>query len=283
MSAAGGAPTPDVGTAVVGVIDGLPPAIEAHGIVLAHGDHIAVASSSMQVPRGCVASFIGPNGSGKSTLLDAVAGLVAVREGRLDVLGAAPGSRDVAYVFQTTETPAHLPLTVREVVTMGRYRTAGLFGRLGTKGHAAVDRAMARTGVTDLAGRQLLELSGGQRQRVLVAQGLASEAELLILDEPMTGLDVVSRAGILQVMAEERSLGRTVVFSTHDLAEAAASDHVVLLAGRVVASGPPEQVLSEEHLLEAYRGRLVDIGSLRLIDDPHHHGARSERHDGHEH
>ena len=110
-----------------------------------------------------------------------------------------------------------------------------------------------------------------------------SEADLLILDEPMTGLDVVSRAGILEVMAEERSLGRTVVFSTHDLAEAAASDHVVLLAGRVVASGPPEQVLSEEHLLEAYRGRLVDIGSLRLIDDPHHHGARSERHDGHEH
>ena len=145
---------------------------------------------------------------------------------------------------------------------------------------------MSRTGVGDLAGRQLLELSGGQRQRVLVAQGLASEADLLVLDEPMTGLDVVSRGRILEVMAEERSVGRTVVFSTHDLAEAAGADQVVLLAGRVVASGSPEQVLTEEHLVEAYRGRLVDVADvsgLWLIDDPHHHGTRSERHDGHEH
>jgi ABC-type sugar transport system ATPase subunit len=122
--------------------------------------------------------------------------------------------------------------------------TTGLFGRLGRDGHTAVDRAMERTGVTDLAHRQLLELSGGQRQRVLVAQGLASEADLLVLDEPMTGLDVVSRGRILEVMDEERREGRTVVFSTHDLAEAAGADQIVLLAGRVVAAGPPDTVLT---------------------------------------
>jgi manganese transport system ATP-binding protein len=258
-------------------------AIEAHDIVLAHGDHVALASSSLRIEPGRVVACIGPNGSGKSTLLDAVTGLLQVRQGALSVFGAPPGRGNVAYVFQTTETPAHLPLTVREVVTMGRYRTTGLFGRLGRDGHTAVDRAMERTGVTDLAHRQLLELSGGQRQRVLVAQGLASEADLLVLDEPMTGLDVVSRGRILEVMDEERQAGRTVVFSTHDLAEAAGADQIVLLAGRVVAAGPPDTVLTEEHLVEAYKGRLVDVAGVRLIDDPHHHGARSDRHDGHEH
>jgi manganese transport system ATP-binding protein len=259
------------------------PAIEAHDVVLAHGDHVAVAASSLRIPAGCIVACIGPNGSGKSTLLDAVTGLMKVRSGSLRVFGGPPGAGDVAYVFQSTDTPAHLPLTVREVVTMGRYRTAGLVGRLGAEGRDAVERAMARTRVGDLAGRQLLELSGGQRQRVLVAQGLASGARLLVLDEPMTGLDVVSRQRILEVMAEERDAGRTVVFSTHDLAEASTADRIVLLAGRVVAAGTPSEVLTEEHLVEAYRGRLVDVAGVRLIDDPHHHGARQDRHDGHEH
>ena len=258
-------------------------AVDAHDIVLAHGDHVAVARSSLRIDRGRIVACIGPNGSGKSTLLDAVSGLLPVREGQLEVFGAPPGRGNVAYVFQTTETPAHLPLTVREVVTMGRYRSTGLLGRLGRDGHDAIERAMERTAVTDLAHRQLLELSGGQRQRVLVAQGLASEADLLVLDEPMTGLDIVSRGRILEVMAEERDAGRTVVFSTHDLAEAAGADQIVLLAGRVVAAGTPDEVLTEANLVEAYRGRLVDVAGVTLIDDPHHHGARSDRHDGHEH
>lgn len=260
-----------------------PAAVDARDIVLAHGEHVAVGRSSVRIDRGGVVACIGPNGSGKSTLLDAISGLMPLREGVLDVFGAAPGRGRVAYVFQTTETPAHLPLTVREVVTMGRYRSTGLLGRIGHDGVSAIEQAMERTDVTDLAGRQLLELSGGQRQRVLVAQGLASEADLLVLDEPMTGLDVVSRARILEVMAQERAAGRTVVFSTHDLAEAAAADQIILLAGRIVAAGPPEHVLTEANLVEAYRGRLVDVAGVRLIDDPHHHGGRADRHDGHEH
>lgn len=259
------------------------PAIVANDIVLAHGDHVALDSSSMQIDAGRVVACIGPNGSGKSTLLDAITGLMPLRKGELRVLDAAPGRGSIAYVFQTTDTPEHLPLTVREVVTIGRYRITGLLGRLGGEGRAAVERAMERTDVTELADRQLLELSGGQRQRVLVAQGLAAEADLLVLDEPMTGLDVVSRRRILEVMDEERAAGRTVVFSTHDLSEAASADQVVLLAGRIVACGSPTEVLTEEHLMEAYRGRLIDVAGVRLIDDPHHHGARQDRHDGHLH
>ena len=258
-------------------------AIHTRSLVLAHGSHVAVDGADLDLPTGTVVACIGPNGSGKSSFLDAVAGLLSPRSGSISVLGGPPGRGRVAYVFQSTETPAHLPLTVAEVVTMGRYGRAGLVRRLGAEGRAEVHRSMERVGVADLADRQLLELSGGQRQRVLVAQGLAARAELLVLDEPMTGLDVTSRERILEVMAEERDDGRTVVFSTHDLAEAADADRVVLLAGRLVAAGTPDEVLVERHLMDAYRGRVVDVAGVRIIDDPHHHGARSDRHDGHDH
>lgn len=261
-----------------------PPALRTRDLVLAHGDHVAISDATMEVPPATVVAVIGPNGSGKSSLLDAVAGLLAPRSGTIQVFGRRPGRGvPVAYVFQSTDSPAQLPLTAREVVTMGRYGRTGLLGRLGAEGAAAVDRAMERVAVGDLAGRQLLELSGGQRQRVLVAQGLAAEADLLILDEPMTGLDVVSRERILEVMTEEREAGRTVLFSTHDLAEAAQADLVVLLAGRLVAAGPPDEVLDQAHLTEAYRGRVVEVAGIRILDDPHHHGGREDRHDGHEH
>src|SRR5690606_19133964 len=116
------------------------------------------------------------------------------------------------------------------------------------------------------------DLSGGQRQRVLVAQGLAQGAELLLLDEPVNGLDTASRARILEVIAQERSAGRTVVLTTHDLADARRADHVVLLAGRVVAQGPPEEVLVPDVLRSAYGGRLLVVGDGRIhLDDPHHH------------
>ncbi len=259
--------------------------IRAESIVLAHGDHVALDTSSFELPTGVVVACIGPNGSGKSSLLDALTGLLVPRAGGLRVLDAPPGSLPgrVAYVLQSTDTPAQLPLTVREVVTMGRYGRSGLLGRLGAQGHAAVDDAIARVDIGDLVDRQLLELSGGQRQRALVAQGLAGQADLLVLDEPMTGLDVVSRERILDVMRAEREQGRTVVFSTHDMSEAAGADLVVLLAGRVVAVGPPSEVLTERHLLTAYRGRVIGVDGVTVLDDPHHHGGPADRHDGHVH
>jgi iron complex transport system ATP-binding protein len=258
-------------------------AVRLEDLVVAHGDHVAVGGATLELQTGVIAAVIGPNGSGKSSLLDAITGLLAPRSGLVEVLGGRPGQASVAYVFQSTETPEQLPLTVREVVTIGRYGSTGLFGRLGEAGRAAVRRAMDRVDVADLADRQVHELSGGQRQRVLVAQGLAAEADLLVLDEPMTGLDVVSRERILEVIGEERDAGRTVVFSTHDLAEAARADVVVLLAGRLVACGPPEEVLTEAHLRDAYRGRLIDVAGATLVDDPHHHGHPGDRHDGHHH
>ena len=249
-------------------------AVRARGLTLAHGPQVAVREATFTVPGGRTTAIIGPNGSGKSTLLHAIAGLHEPKEGSIEVLGEAPGDRAaVAYVPQHLHANEQLPISAREVVTMGRYVHRGALGRLRAADREAVDRAMERLRVTDLARRQLRELSGGQRQRVLVAQALAQEATLLLLDEPLTGLDPPSQERILAVMGEEQAAGHTVVASTHALADAARADHLLLLAGRVVAEGSPEEVLTEDHLTEAYGELVVRFGErgLLLDDTAHHH------------
>jgi len=245
-------------------------AATAEGLTLAYGERAALVGASFELPVGASVALIGPNGSGKSTLLRALAGLVPPRSGSLDVSARARRGA-VALVLQTTDVDRTLPITVRETVTMARYATRGAFGRLRAADHAAVRDALDRLEVADLAGRQLHELSGGQRQRVLVAQGLAQQAELLLLDEPVTGLDVVSRELILEAVVAETGAGRTVVVSTHDLDDARRADLVLLLANRVVACGPPGEVLVEDLLGTAYGGRVLRLPSgLVVVDDPHH-------------
>ena len=178
-------------------------------------------------------------------------------------------------MLQTTDVDRTLPVTVREAVTMARYAAARhVRPRCAPTDRAAVDAALERMDVADLAGRQLHELSGGQRQRVLVAQGLAQEADLLLLDEPVTGLDVVSRELILEAVVAERAAGRTVVMSTHDLDDARRADVVLLLANRVVAFGPPDEVLTDGPLSAAYGGRVLRVPEgVIVMDDPcHDHG-----------
>ncbi len=246
-------------------------AVTASDVVLAYGARTVVDAATFTVPHGAVTALIGPNGAGKSTILNAIAGLLTPRAGRLDV-PARERRGGVAYVLQATHANEHLPLTVRETVTMGRYATAGALRRLRARDREAVDRAMEALAITDLAREPLRELSGGQRQRTFVAQGLAQGADVLLLDEPITGLDVVSRQHILGAIAEERAAGHAVLVSTHDLGDAAAADHLLLLAGRVVASGPPDEVLTEAHLADAYGGHLLRVGEQTLIldDHPHH-------------
>ena len=246
-------------------------AVTATDVSLGYNGRSAVAGATFHIPRGAVTALIGPNGAGKSTLMNAVAGLISPRQGTLDV-PALRSSRGVAYVLQATRANENLPITVRDAVTMGRYASAGLLRRLGPDDRQAIDLAMEALAIADLANRPLRELSAGQRQRAFVAQGLAQQAEVLLLDEPITGLDLVSRQHILEAIVAERAAGHAVVVSTHDLADAAAADHLLLLAGRVVASGPPEHVLTEANLAAAYGGHLLRVGDDTLIldDHPHH-------------
>jgi len=245
------------------------PIVTARDLVLSYGDLLAIDTSTFDVPGGAVTAVIGPNGSGKSTILNAIAGLAKPAGGEI-VLRGRGGRPGIAYVFQATKVNESMPVTVQEVVSMGRYGRLGPFRPFRETDRAVCRVAMGRLDILDLATRHLDELSGGQRQRVFVAQGLAQEAELLLLDEPITGLDLLSREAILAVVREEREQGTAVVMSTHDLGEAAIADHVLLLSGRVVASGPPSEVLTAEHLSEAYRIRLVSRDGALVVDDPHH-------------
>jgi manganese transport system ATP-binding protein len=249
-------------------------AVDAADVVLRRGRSVALRVEALSLPAGRVTALVGPNGSGKSTLLHAIAGLLTADAGELRVLGEPVErvSSRVAYVLQSTAVADHLPVTVGEVVAMARFPRLGWFRRPRSDDRRAVADAIDRLELGDLVRRQVGELSGGQRQRVFVAQGLAQEAEVLLLDEPVSGLDVASAARIRQVVADERAAGRTVVVATHDLAEAQEADHLVLLAGRVVAAGAPATALTPGTLAEAYGARLVRLpGGAVLLDDGAHH------------
>lgn len=209
--------------------------------------------------------MIGPNGSGKSTLLETLAGILQPHTGETYVAGRRP-----ALVPQSTHVDRSLPITVRETVALARYSNLGLLKRFSREDRLAVDRAMSRLDVDHLSGRQFHELSGGQRQRVLVAQGLAQVAEVLLLDEPVIGLDIASHKVILDVLDDEVADGRTVVMTTHDLDEALRSDQVLLLDTAPIAVGTPAEVLTAEHLRAAFGGRFAQVGNEWILDDPHH-------------
>lgn len=260
------------------------PAVVARQLTLAYGDHVALSRATFELPAARVTAIIGPNGSGKTTLLRALSGLERPSAGVLEVLGRPAGARrrTVSHVMQAQTVNDAVPLTVLETVRMGRYAARGLLGRLRAEDHDAIDDAIARMGVGELVHRHLRELSGGQRQRVFVAQGLVQQSDLLLLDEPVTGLDLVSQDRIDHAVRDEIDAGRTVVMTTHDVATAAAADHVLLLATHVVAAGPPDVVLVEEHLSHAYGGTAFRTAEGTLVlGDPHVHGATVRGHEHH--
>lgn len=236
-----------------------------HGLEVHRGDKVALRDLDLEVNAGSLLSVIGPNGSGKSTLLESLAGILQPHIGEVRVAGRRP-----ALVPQSTHVDRSLPITVRETVRLARYANLGLFKRFTRVDRLAVDRALSRLDIEHLGNRQLHELSGGQRQRVLVAQGLAQVAEVLLLDEPVIGLDIASHKLILDVLDEEVADGRTVVITTHDLDEARRSDQVLLLNTSPIACGSPAAVLTAEHLRTAFGGRFTQVGDEWILDDPHH-------------
>ncbi|MFJ3670242.1 zinc ABC transporter ATP-binding protein AztA [Streptomyces sp. NPDC090106] len=196
---------------------------------------------SAGIPAVAMTALVGPNGSGKSTLLGVLAGVLDATSGRLRYAEGHPP----AFVPQRGAVGDTLPLTARQTVEMGRWAERGPWRRLTRRDRSVVDSAMERLGVADLAARQLGELSGGQRQRVLIAQGLAQQSDLLLLDEPTTGLDPEARERITALLTDLVADGTTVVQATHDLEAARAADSCLLLSdGRLLGNGPPERVLT---------------------------------------
>jgi iron complex transport system ATP-binding protein len=248
-------------------------AASGSAVQLAYNGKGAVGASDFTIPRGALTAVIGPNGSGKSTLLNALTGLVKIVAGRVEVFGRAPSEarERVAYVLQAATVNEVMPITVRDVVAMGRYGAMSMLARLGPADRAICDSALERLGISALKSRQLHDLSGGQRQRVFVAQGLAQQADILLLDEPLTGLDLASRERIVLAIDAELDARRTVVLTTHDLAEAAVADHVILMTGRVAAQGSPAEVLQPDLLSAAYGIGLVHLeDGTTVLDDAAH-------------
>lgn len=239
-------------------------------ISVRYGDDLALDRITAEIPAGSSVAVIGPNGSGKSTLLKVIAGIIRPASGTVDT-----GSQSVSIVLQSTDVDPHVPLSVRDTVTMGRYPGLGLLGRLSERDRQAVWAALRQMELQDLADRQIHRLSGGQRQRAFVAQGLAQEADILLLDEPLTGLDVVSKSLIAEAIARVGAAGGTSIITTHSFAEAESCDLVLLLATEKIAFGPPASVLTEPNLRAAFGGRFVQVGEILVVDDPHHHDAHA--------
>jgi ABC-type Mn2+/Zn2+ transport system ATPase subunit len=228
--------------------------ISADHLCVGYGKHPVVEGVMLDMHPGELLVLIGTNGSGKSTLLKTLAGLIHPVHGDLHVLGQHAGQLPtrVAYLPQHPVSSHTLPLQVRDVVTMGRFAHLGLFRRTSSSDRAIVSSAMQRTGIDAQANKPIRDLSGGQQQRTHVAQVLAREAEILLLDEPTAGLDINGRKLVAELIAAERARGVTVVMATHELADAEQATSVMLLAQRVVSMGPPQEALRDEYLRECF-------------------------------
>lgn len=222
-----------------------------------YGDVRALDDVSLEVERGRVTGLIGMNGSGKSSLFKSIVGLVRPTTGtvRLDGVDPAAARRRglVAYVPQSEDVDWGFPVSVRDVVMMGRAGHQGFTRRPRAADRAAVDEALARVELQDLADRQIGRLSGGQRKRAFVARGIAQDAGILLLDEPFAGVDTRSEATIVRLLRELAADGRAVLVSTHDLhALPRLADDAALLLHRILFHGPVDEALRPENLARAF-------------------------------
>ncbi len=236
--------------------------------------HTALRDASFEIPRGTVTALVGVNGAGKSTLFKAIMGFVKASSGEIRLLGlsvreALRGSI-VAYVPQSEEVDWAFPVLVEDVVMMGRYGHMGFLRRPAPADRAAVDAALARVGMQDYRHRQIGELSGGQRKRVFLARALAQDGQVILLDEPFTGVDVKTEDRIIALLRELRDEGRVMLVSTHNLGSVPEfCDRTVLVKGTVVAYGPTETTFTRENLESAFGGvlRHFTLGGDELHDD----------------
>jgi ABC-type Mn2+/Zn2+ transport system ATPase subunit len=252
-----------------------PIVVALRDVSASYGETPALEHVSLEVTAGSLVAVVGPNGAGKSTLLKLIAGLLRPWRGEVQVFGQRPGQMGprIAYVPQAELVDWHFPVAVDQVVMMGRYPRLGPFRRPGRDDAREVQEALAKVHMTDVADRQIGSLSGGQRRRVFLARALASQADLFLLDEPVTAIDATTQEEIMDLLGEEAARGKTVIASTHDLACAAQCFQRVLAVNRtVVADGPASLALDAKVLARAYGGHLLMLDGDRVIlDDAHHH------------
>jgi manganese/zinc/iron transport system ATP- binding protein len=238
-------------------------AVEVSDLTVAYGEKPVLWDVDLDVPAGTLTAVVGPNGAGKTTLIRAILGLVRPAAGRALIHGKPYDEqrRLVGYVPQRGSVDWDFPTSVLDVVTMGRYGRLGWLRRPGRADRDAALRALEQVGMSDLAGRQISQLSGGQQQRVFLARALVQDAEVYFMDEPFQGVDATTERAIVELLRNLRSAGKTVVAVHHDLQTVPEYfDRVALLNVRQVASGPVDEVFTEENLRRTYGGRAALFG-----------------------
>ncbi|MBL0934745.1 MAG: manganese/iron ABC transporter ATP-binding protein [Rhizobiaceae bacterium] len=234
----------------------------------------ALRDASFAIPRGTITALVGVNGSGKSTLFKAIMGFVPSGSGSVTIMGEPAGRalkrNIVAYVPQAEEVDWNFPVLVEDVVMMGRYGHMGFLRIASVEDRRMVDAALDRVGMASYRKRQIGELSGGQKKRVFLARALAQEGQVILLDEPFTGVDVTTEEAIIKLLQELRAEGRIMLVSTHNLGSVPEyCDRAVLLNKTVLAAGPTEEVFTHENLQKAFGGvlRHFTLGGSDLHDD----------------
>ena len=247
-----------------------PLALSIRGLTVLYRALPALENVSIDIHAGERVAIIGPNGAGKSTLIKTIMGLLQPRAGSVQVHSANPYC--LGYVPQHEAVNWDFPVTVRDVVMMGQIRRIGWLRWPGREHQRAAEEALARVGMADLAERQVGQLSGGQRRRVFIARALAQQAEILILDEPFSGVDTSAQANMMDVLDTLNRDGLTIVLSTHDLNLAFHRfDRVLALHRQAIAYGTPAEIYTPEVLSQLYGDRLATWQDGRqitvLVDD----------------
>ena len=236
--------------------------------------HTAIWDTTFSLPTGSITALVGVNGSGKSTLFKSLMGLVNLSKGSVQILGqsvsAAMKANQVAYVPQSEDIDWNFPVLVQDVVMMGRYGHMNMFRVARSEDHEKVTSALKRVGIYELRRRQIGELSGGQKKRVFLARALAQESEVVLLDEPFTGIDVNTEEQIMSLLKDMRQDRKVILVSTHNLGSVPeCCDRAVLINGTVLAAGETREVFTQDNLQLAFGGvlRRFVLTGKELHDD----------------
>lgn len=254
------------------------PLIELNHIDFGYGAELALEDICLHLHAGQFAALVGPSGAGKTTLIKLILGLLQPSRGEFCVDGTLydPQKRlRIGYVPQLETVDWNFPLTVEQLVLLGRIQKAGIWPWPSERDRRLLLPLLERLGIGDLSRRHIRDLSGGQQQRVFLARAMIAEPDLLVLDEPTSGVDMQSAENILHLLAELNRQGMTILITTHDLNAAAAHlPWVICLNRRVIAQGPPESVFTEDVLNLTYHGDMIVIhhdGMLFVQQKPHGH------------
>ena len=261
--------------------------VEIKGLSCGYENQRVLQGVNLQISQGDYVGLLGPSGSGKTTLLRAMLGAVDVFEGEVlvDGIKASEGRPRIGYVPQLETIDWNFPVTVREVVMMGRTSENRFFPWFKREERLLADRMMERLGILPLADRHIRELSGGQQQRAFLARALVSSPSLLLLDEPTSGVDVKTRDDVMHLLHDLNHEGVTIVITTHEInAVAVHLPRLVCLAGRVLAEGTPYEVITTEVLLHTYGAEMpvIHYEGMPIVAESPHRYSRNDGGDGDE-